>query len=220
MSNFLKRIYYEITIPRTNLLTSLLFLFSLVITTGNSQDVNQRVQNSLIIVEVIFPMIALLVTANLLVIERENQTIEFVAVRRDLSEFWIFRILGWLLWILFILIVELIVLDNLYVNFGVGKLLFAAVGPALSLVGLGSFLAILSQDVNIGYLGASLWWGFCLLAPSSATAIFGRHFYLFYGLFISTSDWSTNKISLLCIGVLLLIACGLYIKRNRGKLIG
>lgn len=220
MARMFNRFRYEIIVPtRANLVISFLLLGGLVIITDRSPDVNLRTRNILIVVEVIFPMVTMLITTNLLLSEREQNTLEFIAVRRDIAEVWAIRMISWLLWIYLLLIIELLILDNLYVNFDIFNIIFIASAPAISLMGVGSLLGILFRDINVGYLGASLWWGLCLLSPSVARTVFGRYLFLFYSLFSSENKWTSNKISLLGLGLTLIIISGLLIRKNRERLI-
>lgn len=220
MTSMFNRFRYEIIVPtRANLIISFLLLGSLVIITDRSPDVNLKIRNIFIVVEIIFPIVAMLITTNLLLSEREQNTLEFIAVRRDIAEVWTVRMISWLLWIHLLLLVELIILNNLYVNFDIANMLFAAIAPAMGLVGVGSLLGILFQDANVGYLGASLWWGLCLLSPSVARTVFGYYLFLFYSLFGSENRWTINKISLFCLGLILIIISGLIIRKKRERLI-
>ena len=220
MADMFTRFRYEIIVPaRVNLAVSFLLLGGLVFITDRSPDVYLRTQNILIVAEIIFPMVMMLITTNLLLSEREQSTLEFIAVRRDIAEVWAIRMISWTFWIHLLLLIVLLVFDNLYVNFDIAYMLFVASAPAMSLMGVGSLLGILFRNTNVGYLSASLWWGLCLLSPGVARAVFGRYLFLFYGLFSSENDWTSNKISLLCLGLTLIIISGLLIRKNRERLI-
>ena len=95
MADMFTRFRYEIIVPaRVNLTISFLLLGGLVFITDRSPDVYLRTQNILIVAEIIFPMVMMLISTNLLLSEREQSTLEFIAVRRDIAEVWAIRMIS------------------------------------------------------------------------------------------------------------------------------
>ncbi len=183
LPDWLTRLYFETIVPsRAGCLAVFLTLLgSLAILTDHSPDHNSRLRNVLILLEVVFPMLGAVVTANLILREREQQTLEFLAVRRSLTAIWVVRLTIMLVVMHSLLFVELLLLNWLYVDLSSTEMLITAGAPLLGLAGTASLLGILSREVNVGYIGAALWWGYASSARVPPSRFSGPTFFCFPG---------------------------------------
>lgn len=213
LQDWLTHLYFEMIVPsRAGCLAVFLTLLgSLAILSDHTPDYNSRLRNVLIVLEVVFPMLGAVVTANLILTEREQQTLEFLAVRHSLTAIWVVRLTIMLVVMHSLLFAELLLLNWLYVELSITEMLITAGAPLLSLAGAASLLGVLSREVNVGYIGAALWWGLCLLSPRTAESVFGPYFFLFSRLFGFETEWLLNKAALFSLGVFLLFVNGLLL---------
>lgn len=216
-----KWLFYESIIPlRTKLLVAALVLLGcLVLMTDQSSDFSSRQQNVFVVTEVIFPMLVTIVTGNLLLGEREQHTIEFLAIRIPLARIYLIRMAVAITWLHLLLLGELLILKWVYVDFNLWEFLLSAIGPALGMVGVVSLAGILSREVNVGYVTGGIWWGLCLLSPGMALSLFGYFFFLFLRVFHPQVDWIANKVILSSVGLFLLMTGVWFVHAARERLL-
>lgn len=197
----------------------LFVLGGLVLMANVYMEYSERYLYAAALTEVVFPLGAMFLANNLILQEREEETLPFVAVRSNLSWLWLRR-LGELLVIENLCLLVLLLLYHFfYVQIPVGKMLFGSLAVSLALTGVSSLVGLLFKELSAGYLLGTLWWGICLIDRRRMYAFFGPRGYLFYDWFctlerISPDVWLQNKLSLTAIGLVLILISTLWLHRS------
>lgn len=172
--------------------------------------------------EILFPLLAAMLSYRLILEDMEEQRIEFLMVREPLQSLWMHR-LGSLI------SVATLSLGGMWAGwqiasketFSLVSTLYVFAAPALVLSGIGSVFAFWVRRVPIGDLVLVFWWGFCILSYKAAYHILGPLylFPLWYSLRVEeTVDVLSAKWTLGGIGLVFLFL-GFFVldKHERNK---
>lgn len=197
----------------------LFVLGGLILLTNMQAEVEERQLYIATLTEVVFPLGAMFLANDLILREREEETLSFVAVRSRLPWIWLRR-LGLLLLIEILCMgVLLLVYRVVYIEISIAEMLFGGLAVSLVLIGLSSFVSLLLKEMNAGYLFGVLWWGMCLIGRGASFRIFGPRLYLFYAWFSVLEEyppeaWLENKLTLAAAGLTLILASAFSLRRT------
>ncbi|MDH5506903.1 MAG: hypothetical protein OEZ02_06750 [Anaerolineae bacterium] len=210
-----RRIGYEVKLSYpTNLIILLFPLFAFVIYSQAPGDAQSKQQNTLIIFEVVFPILAAFTASSMIVYQQEVASLEYLAVRQSLSKVWAFRSLLQLAWIAFVLVLVVWGHNAFYFEVNITAILITAAAPAAGLIALANLAALIFIDTQVGLVLASAWWAFCLLFSQAAYQIIGSNLFLFPSLFGFNQGLLANKIYLLGVAVGMFVLCLYLLKRT------
>jgi len=180
---------------------------STVVLLVNRADAELRPGYVLYIVEVFLPPLTMLLLTNIILKEKYEGTLELVVSRTSLPLLFVQRLSLILLYLALLLVVSLFTLDRYYASIGLAELLFVAAAPSLFLSALGTFVAHLTRETNVGYIGATAWWMLCLLDKELVEHPWAKYVFLFSRTFSSSNGvWVENKMVLLLMSVFLLVS--------------
>lgn len=159
----------------------------------------------LIVMEVLAPPLdALLSTA---IISRENSegTLELAIAKVSLLRLFSLRFALVQAYMGLTILVVTFLFKQCYIAFDAFEIWFASFVSSFFLACLGSTLANLSVNSNVGYIGAIAWWAVNLILQGLAQHPWFRYIYLFSRTFsFEESIWTANKLTLLIACVCLL----------------
>ncbi|MFZ3070547.1 MAG: hypothetical protein WA110_05450 [Anaerolineaceae bacterium] len=221
MVNLVHLLWYEIKVsaPAAVWMLPSIGMAGLFLLLNVQAEARERMQFIALFTEVIFPLVIMFMTNGLVLREREENALAFVAVRSKLTVLWLRR-LGALLGYYLICLGSLLVIYHLfYLPLPIGQMLVASLAVSLALIGLSSAISLLLKEMNTGYLVGSLWWAMCLISPRTAFVIFGPYFYLFYFWFtagenLGTEAWFFNKLVLTGLGLMFILISTLLLRRT------
>lgn len=223
MNGRLKLLWYEIKVasPAAGWVLLLLMLAGLVFGLDVQADASRRYEYSAILAEIIFPLGMTFVANSLILREREENTLPFVAARSPLTVLWLRRLGSWFIAGMLGLLVILLVYHQFYFRLAVGQMMAASLAVSLALTGASCAASFLFKEMNAGFLLGTLWWAFCLISAKAAFAVSGPYLYLFYFWFdarhgLEPGDWIYNKLALSLVGVIL-ISTSLLMLRARER---
>lgn len=222
MVNLVHLLWYEIKVsaPAAVWMLPSIGMAGLFLLLNVQAEARERMQFIALVTEVIFPLVIMFMTNGLVLREREENALAFVAVRSELTVLWLRR-LGALLGYYLICLGSLLVIYHLlYLPLPIGQMLIASLAVSLALIGLSSAISLLLKEMNTGYLVGSLWWAMCLISPRTAFVIFGPYFYLFYFWFtagenLGTEAWFFNKLVLTGLGLMFILISILLLRRTK-----
>lgn len=214
-----KLLLYDVKVasPAAFWILSLLTLSGLVLLLDIRADASTRFEYITVMTEIVFPLGIMFVANGLILREREENTLAFVAVRSKLTVIWLRRLGVLLLATTLWLSVLLIVYHLFYLPLPVGQMLVASLAVSLALIGASSIASLVLKEMNAGYIIGTLWWALCLISSKAAFAIFGPYLYLFYLWFgvrenISTEVWFLNKLTLTSVGMVFILISALFLR--------
>jgi hypothetical protein len=180
----------------------------LLLTDAQSDDL-MRFEQIAVIVEIIIPLGVMFLANGLILREREENSLVFVAIRSSLPKLWLRRLGALLLVSTFWLGILLAIYRFFYFPLSIGQMLLASISVSLALIGVTSIFALTVKEMNAGYLIGIFLWVTCLIARKAAFKVFGPRLYLFYLWFgaregIGTEAWLYNKLTLAGVGLALI----------------
>ncbi len=165
-----------------------------------------RFEQIAVMVEIIIPLGVMFLANGLILREREENSLVFVAIRSSLKTLWVRRFSVLLLMSTFWLGVLLAIYYFFYLRISIVQMLVASVSVSLALVGVSSAVALMLKEMNAGYLIGTFLWAACLISRRFAFAVLGPRLYLFYLWFgvkegMGIEEWFYNKLILSGVGL-------------------
>lgn len=165
-----------------------------------------RFEQIAVMVEIIIPLGVMFLANGLILREREENSLVFVAIRSSLPKLWLRRLGALLLMSTFWLGVLLAIYHFFYFPLSISQMLVASISVSLALVGVSSVIALTLKEMNAGYLIGTFVWATCLISRRFAFEVLGPRLYLFYLWFgtregVGTEEWLYNKLILSGVGL-------------------
>lgn len=207
LKNWFKLLWCEIKVasPTALWLLPLFTVGGLILLLDTQADAPIRLEHIAVVVEIIFPLGIMFMANGLILHEREENTLAFVATRTRLTILWLRRLGALFLYATLWLGVLLMIYHFFYLPLHVRQMLIASLSVSFALVGVSSIAGLALKEINASYLIGTSWWAFCLISSKAAFTIFGPYLYLFYLWFsvregIGTDVWFLNKLALTGVG--------------------
>ena len=180
-------------------------------------DAPLRLEYIAVVVEIIFPLGIMFMANGLILHEREENILAFVAVRSQLAVLWLRRLGALLLAATLWLGVLIVVYHLFYLPLPMGQMLIATLAVSLALIGVSSIASLSLKEMNAGYLIGAFWWALCLISSEFAFVTFGPYLYLFYLWFgteesIGTEEWFLNKLALTAVGIVCILISTFWLR--------
>jgi len=168
-------------------------------------------------VEIVIPLGVMFLSNGLILRERDENTLVFVAVRTSLTALWLRRLGALLLASTLWLSILLTIYHLFYFPLSISQMLFASISVSLALVGVSNVVALILKEMNAGYLSGIFIWAICLIADRFAFDVLGPQLYLFYLWFsiregIGTEAWFLNKLALTGMGIIFILISSLLLR--------
>lgn len=164
-----------------------------------------RLSYTLIVMEVLAPPLNALLSAAIVSKENSEGTLEIAMTKVSLPHLFSLRFALTQAYMALTIFVVIFLFKQYYIAFDVLEIWCASFISSCFLACLGSTLANLSVDSNVGYIGAIAWWAINLVVQGLAQHPWLKYVYLFSRTFcFDQSIWTANKLTLLIAGVCLL----------------